>query len=275
MKGFKIIALLAVLMGLFVGNARASEIIASADVVDAPTVVGLGIAMIPDYVGSDDYKAVPLPFFKYTFNNSQRYIKLSGPELSLNLLNHPNLYFGPVVRFYGSRDDDIEDDVVKKMRKIDAGLAAGAFLTFEVKEAEPRNRINFTLKLLADVSDSYGGYSLDLDASLWRKVAQRWDAFVGVGTTYADGDYMDTYFGVNNGNRGSATVLELPNYSAGSGIRDIRVQAGAIYYYDKNWLFGGLVRAQALLGDAEDSPVVDSRGDPNQMTLAIFAAYRW
>ena len=275
MKGFKIIALLAVLMGLFVGNARASEIIASADVVDAPTVVGLGIAMIPDYVGSDDYKAVPLPFFKYTFNNSQRYIKLSGPELSLNLLNHPNLYFGPVVRFYGSRDDDIEDDVVKKMRKIDAGLAAGAFLTFEVKEAEPRNRINFTLKFVADVSDSYSGYLMDFDLSLWRKVAERWDLFVGAGTTYADGDYMDTYFGVNNGNRGSATVLELPNYSAGSGIRDIRLQAGAIYYFDKNWLFGGLVRAQALLGDAEDSPVVDSRGDPNQMTLAIFAAYRW
>jgi len=165
--------------------------------------------------------------------------------------------------------------VVKKMRKIDAGLAAGAFVTFEVKEAEPRNRINFTLKFVADVSDSYSGYLMDFDLSLWRKVAERWDLFVGAGTTYADGDYMDTYFGVNNGNRGSATVLELPNYSAGSGIRDIRVQAGAIYYFDKNWLFGGLVRGQALLGDAEDSPVVDSRGDPNQMTIALFAAYRW
>ena len=275
MKWLKTVAWSAVLMGLFVGNARGSEIIASADVVDAPTVVGLGVAMIPDYVGSDDYKAAPLPFLKYTFNHSQRYIKLSGPELSINLLNHPNFYLGPVVRFYGSRDDDIEDDVVKKMRKIDAGLAAGAFVTFEVKETDPRNKINFTFKFLADVSDSYSGYSLDFDASLWRKVAERWDAFVGAGTTYADDDYMDTYFGVNNSNRGSATVLELPNFSAGSGIRDVRVQAGAIYYYDKNWLFGGMVRAQALLGDAEDSPVVDGRGDSNQMTVAIFAAYRW
>jgi outer membrane protein len=262
-------------MWLFVGNARASEIIASADVVDSPTVIGLGIAVIPDYVGSDDYRAAPLPFLKYTFNNSQRYIKLSGPELSINLLNHPNFYLGPVVRFYGSRDNDIEDDVVKKMREIDSGLSAGAFLTFEIKEADPRNRINLTLKFLADVSDSYSGYSFDFDATLWRKVAQRWDVFVGAGVTYADDDYMDTYFSVNSGNRGSATVLELPNYSAGSGIRDIRVQAGAIHYFDKNWLFGGLVRGQVLLGDAEDSPVVDGRGDPNQMTIAFFAAYRW
>jgi outer membrane protein len=237
-KWLKTIAWSAVLMALFIGNAMASEIIVSADVADAPTVIGIGIAIIPDYVGSDDYKAAPLPFLKYTFNNSQRYIKLAGPELSINLLNHPNFHLGPLVRYYGSRDDDIEDDVVKKMRKIDSGLAAGAFLSFEIKEADPRNRINFTFKLLADVSDSYSGYSMDLDASLWRKVAQRWDVFIGAGTTYADDDYMDTYFGVNNSNRGSATVFEFPNYSAGSGIRDVRAQAGAIYYYDKNWLFG-------------------------------------
>jgi outer membrane protein len=275
MKWLKTIALSAVLMGLFIGNSVASEIVASADVVDAPTVVGLGVAMVPDYIGSDDYKAVPLPFLKYTFRNSQRYIKLAGPELSVNLLDIPNLYLGPMLRYYGSRDDDIDDAVVKKMNKVDAGLAAGAFLTYEIKEADPRNKINLTLKFLADVSDSYDGYLIDFDATLWRKVEESWDVFIGAGTTYADGDYMDTYFGVNNGNRGSATVFELPNYSADSGIRDVRIQAGTIYHYDKNWLFGGLVRYQRLVGDAEDSPVVDDRGDPNQMAIALFVGYKW
>jgi MipA family protein len=275
MKWIKTIALSAFLMGLSISSANASEVIAPGDVANTPTVVGLGIALVPDYPGSDDYKAVPLPFAKYTFRDSERYIKLAGPELSFNLLNDSNFYFGPLVRYYGSRDDDIEDDVVKKMRKIDSGLAAGAFLAYEIKGIEPRNKINFTFKVLADVSDSYSGYLLDFDATYWRKVAERWDLFVGAGTTYADNDYMDTYFGVSNNNRGSATLSELPNFNAESGMRDVRAQAGAIWYYDQNWLFGGLVRYQLLLGDAEDSPVVDRRGDPNQMSVALFAGYRW
>jgi MipA family protein len=275
MKWIKTIAFSAVLMSLFIGDAIASEIVATGDVANTPTVVGLGIAMIPDYLGSDDYKAVPLPFVKYTFSGSERYIKLAGPELSFNFLNHPNFYVGPLVRYYGSRDNDIEDDVVKKMKKVDSGLSAGAFLVYEIKGVDPRNKVNFTLKFLADVSDSYNGYLMDFDTTFWRKVTDRWDVFIGAGTTYADNDYMDTYFGVSNNNRGSATLSELPNFNAESGMRDVRAQAGAIWYYDQNWLFGGLVRYQLLLGDAEDSPVVDRRGDPNQMSVALFAGYRW
>jgi outer membrane protein len=275
MKWFKTIALSAVLMGLLIGNAIASEIVASADVANSPVVVGLGIAMVPDYIGSDDYRAAPLPFLKYTFGQSQRYVKLAGPELSVNLLNHPNFQLGPLLRYYSPRDDNVKDDVVEEMDKVDGGFAAGGFLTFELREGEPRNRINFTLKFVADISDSYNGFLMDFDVTLWRKVAERWDAFVGAGTTYADNDYMDTYFSVNSGNRGAAPVVELPNFSAGSGIRDVRAQGGAIWYFDKNWLFGGLVRAQRLLGDADDSPIVDKRGDSFQMVVALIAGYKW
>ncbi len=275
MKWFKTIVFSLVLLNLFHSHAIASEVVASADVTNAPTVVGLGVAMIPDYIGSDDYKVVPLPFVKYTLRDSERYIKLAGPELSFNVLNLPNFYFGPLIRYYGSRDHDIEDEVVKKMKEIDSGLAAGAFLSYEIKGVNPRNRLNLTFKFLTDVSSEFSGYLVDFDATLWRKVAEKWDVFVGVGTTYADGNYMDTYFGVNNNNRGSTTRSELPNFTAESGIRDGRFQAGGIWYFNENWLFGGLVRYQRLLGDAEDSPVVDRRGDPNQVAVGLFAGYKW
>jgi outer membrane protein len=275
MKWFKTVALSAVLMGLFIGNSIASEIVASADVANAPIVVGLGIAMVPDYVGSDDYRVAPLPFLKYTFGQSQRYVKLAGADLSVNLLNHQNFQLGPLLRYYSPRGDKVKDDVVEKMDKVDGGFAAGGFLTFELKGDEPRNRINFTLKFVADLSDSYDGFLMDFDVTLWRKVAEKWDVFVGAGTTYADNDYMDTYFSVNGGNRGAAPLVELPNYSADSGIRDVRAQGGAIWYFSKNWLFGGLIRAQRLLGDADDSPIVDRRGDSNQLSIALFAGYKF
>jgi MipA family protein len=275
MRFCRIFAFLAVLMGIFSAHARASEIVASGDVSNTPTIVGLGIAIMPDYIGSDDYKAVPLPIVKYTFSGSERYIKLAGPELSFNVLNHPNFQLGPLVRYYGSRDNDIDDDVVKKMKEIGSGLSAGAFLSYEIKGVDPRNRINFTFKFLTDISSQYSGYFMDLDATYWRKVAERWDVFVGAGTTYADRNYMDTYFGVNSTNRGSATISELPSFAAESGMRDLRTQAGGIWYFDANWLFGALIRYQRLLSDAADSPVVDGRGDSNQMALGVFAGYRW
>jgi MipA family protein len=275
MKWLKTIALCAMFMGLFSGNAMASEIVASGDVANTPTVVGLGIAIIPDYIGSSDYKVAPLPYVKYTFSGSERYIKLAGAELTANLLNSSSFYLGPLVRYYSARDDDVKDDVVKDMDKIDGGLSVGGFVAYEIKGEEPRNKLNFTFKFLTDVSSEYSGYMMDLDVTLWRKVAPRWDAFVGAGTTYADDNYMDTYFGVNNNNRGSVPLADLPNFTAEKGIRDLRAQGGAIWYYDKNWLLGGLLRYQYLLNDAYNSPIVDKRGDPNQLGFALFAGFRW
>jgi outer membrane protein len=274
MKWFKMIALSMVLTSLFVGKAVSSEIVASADVANAPTVIGLGVAAIPDYIGSDDYKAAPLPIFKYTFTG-ERYIKLAGPELSINLINYKNFQLGPLARYFGARDDDVDDDVVQKMKEVDSGVAVGAFAALEFRGDERRNRLNFTVKYLQDVTDAYDGYLVDFDATLWGKVAEKWDMFIGVGTTYADDDYMETYFSVNSSNRGTATPSELPDFTAEGAMRDVRVYAGAIRYFENHWLLGGMVRYQALLGDAKDSPVVDLRGDSNQMAAALFAGYRW
>lgn len=275
MKSVKRITAAAALVLSCATIASAGEFVAAADVMNVPTVVGVGLALVPDYLGSDDYKMVPLPFAKYTFPGSQRYVKLAGLQLDVNLLDIPNLYAGPVLNLRGSRDDNVEDDVVKKMHEIKSGLDAGAFISYEIKEANPRNKLSFNLKLLADLSGEYDGYTLDFDANYWQKAADKIDVFIGGGTTYGSSNYMDTFFGVNSGNRGSATVAELPDHSADRGVRDVRVQAGSLWYYNKNWLFGGVLRVQRLLGDAGDSPVVDGRGSKNQSVAAVFAAYLW
>lgn len=253
----------------------ANEFVASADVINVPTVLGVGLALVPDYIGSNDYKMVPLPFGKYTFAGSQRYVKLTGLEVSFNLLDIPNLYAGPVLNVRGSRDSNVKDEVIKKMAEIKSGLDVGAFISYDIKDSNPRNKLNFNMKLLADASSEYKGYTLDFDANYWRQATDRIDCFVGVGTTLGDKKYMDTFFGVNAGNRGLATVAELSDYKAESGIRDARVYAGSLYYYNKNWLFGSVLRYQRLQGDAKDSPVVDSRGSANQAVAALFAAYLW
>jgi outer membrane scaffolding protein for murein synthesis (MipA/OmpV family) len=90
--------------------------------------------------------------------------------------------------------------------------------------------------------------------------------------TYADDDYMDTYFGVNSGNRGSST---LPDYSADSGIKDVGINLVAHYTPWQKWGIMGLASFKTLLNDAEDSPLVDDEGDDKQFMIGIMATYRW
>ena len=61
---------------------------------NAPKVVGIGVGAAPDYEGSNNYKAVAAPFFKFNFSDS-RYVMLWATELTVNLLDHP---------FFWSRD---------------------------------------------------------------------------------------------------------------------------------------------------------------------------
>jgi outer membrane scaffolding protein for murein synthesis (MipA/OmpV family) len=37
----------------------------------------------------------------------------------------------------------------------------------------------------------------------------------------------------------------------------------------------GIASYKRLVGDAEDSPVVDDAGDPNQFTAGILVVYHW
>jgi outer membrane protein len=247
---------------------------ALAEAAHATKFVGLGVGYAPDFVGSEDYQAVPVPVGKFSFG-SNRFVRFFGAQAEVNLLDMPNLYVGPALKLRGPRDEDVEDDVIAKMEEFEGGLEGGAFIEYRAKDPNSRNKITYKAKILTDMSDEYDGTALDLDVMATTELGPKADFLLGVGTTFADEDYMNGYFGVNTENRGTATTTELPDYKADSGLRDARVTVGALYYYNPNWMFGGTLRYMRLLGDAEDSPIVDKRGSADQTIVAFFAAYIW
>jgi outer membrane protein len=91
--------------------------------------------------------------------------------------------------------------------------------------------------------------------------------------TAADADYMDYYFGVNDGNRGSSTI---PNYDASDGdVKDYGINVVAHYTPWEKWGIMGIFSYKSLLNDAKDSPIVDDEGNDKQVTLGVMATYRW
>ncbi len=57
--------------------------------------LGLGAAAVPDYEGSEDYKAAPLPIARV--QKGYQYGLLFGTRISSNLIPHPNWRAGPLV----------------------------------------------------------------------------------------------------------------------------------------------------------------------------------
>jgi outer membrane protein len=239
------------------------------EVDSVPTQIGLGVASVPDYKGSDDNKGALAPFFRYTFPDGYRYVSLVGPELSVNLLSSPRYRLGPVLNYVPARDSDVKDDVVKRMDKLDSTVEAGVF--GELVFAEEANRRNRTIVGASYLTSSGRDRAL-LNARWWHQVAPQWDVQLGAGLVYGSSDYNNRYFGVNSGNRGSSG---LADFAAGSGVNEYYATIGAVYYLDRNWMAVGGVKLAQISGDAKDSPLVKDRGDKSQGTFLLGAVYQW
>ncbi len=97
---------------------------------------------------------------------------------------------------------------------------------------------------------------------------------VGLGCTmvYASNNYMKTYFGMS---QKASLRSGLSVFDADSGIKDIRISPVLVIHLSMNWHIAAGVQYRRLLGDADDSPVVDKRGYSNQWISGLDLAYSW
>ena len=230
---------------------------------DYKTSVGLGVGMAPDYEGSEDYTAVPLLFARVGWGDGD-YVMLKGTQLKWNLLND-QIEFGPLLQYRGERDD-VDNDRVDAMKDIDAAVEAGFFLT---GRSGPWSA---TLEFAADVSDTYDGFLITLGGNYRQTISDDFKMTYGVSTTYASDNYMETYFQVDAGNRGTST---LPNYNADGGFKDVGLNVAADYSFNAKWSVVGNLGYKYLLGDAADSPIVDDEGSEGQFFLGAMGVYRF
>lgn len=226
--------------------------------------LGLGVGIVPDYEGSEDYTFVPILFGRYTYDNG-KYVLLYGEKLKWNLLGD-NIEFGPLVQYRGERDD-VDNDQVDDLDDVDSAIEAGFFVT---GKSGPWSA---TLEFAADVSGEHDGFLVTLGGNYQHMVSHSLRMNYGIFTTYASDDYMETYFQIDSGNRGTST---LPDYSADDGeFKDINLRMAADYSVNNRWTIKGLLGYSYLLGDAADSPIVDDEGSASQFMLGITGVYNF
>ena len=81
---------------------------------------------------------------------------------------------------------------------------------------------------------------------------------------------MSSYFGVS---AGDAAQSGLDQFDADEGFKDVALSVSYTYAFGERWSVTGVSRYARLLDDAEDSPVVDDRGDANQFLAGLLANF--
>ena len=236
-----------------------------------PNFAGLALGFAPDYIGANEYIIGPAPFAKLGWDE-WRNVTLVGNQLSANMLNHEILRAGPIGRLRFGRSN-VQDNVVKKMNDISATVELGAYVGAEfINAADPRIRFLANVSVTHDVGQVNNGLVVRGSANYWYPLAEFLTLGLSTSISYANGNWMETYFDVDNQD---SQQSGLPFYRASGGVKDVWVGPYFLFHLSREWHVGTGVFYSRLLGDAADSPVVKDRGSANQFIGGAGFLYAW
>lgn len=246
------------------GGAHAQSKVIDIRPVTLPNYAGFGIGGAPEFMGSEDYTAGAAPVARYSWGN--RYVDLLGNYLSVNLLDDERWHAGPAALLRFGRKDP-SDRVVDRLDDVDRSLDLGAFVSYTYSNPdEPRDRWVFSADFVHDVTGEHSGAAVAASVRKWFPVARYGLFGLSVGSSYGSDDYMDTYFSVT---AKGAAASGLPQFTAGAGVRDVRVTAAFVHPLSRTWIAGVGAMYARLLGDAADTPITDLRGSPDQFLFGL------
>jgi outer membrane protein len=213
--------------------------------------VGGVLVVMPKYEGSDEYEVLGFPYAFPTFSGGPGWfsrIDARGlDDVRFNLIERDGFVAGPLGGYTFGREED-DGDLLEGLGNIDGGVVVGGFVGYRLGS------------VLFDVSyhqffDDSEGYQIRFGAEMERQVSQGVTLTGRIGATYADENYTQTYFGVSDD---QASNSNLGAFDADAGFKDVHVQVGIKADLDDRWSARASVRYSHLLGDAGDSPVVES-----------------
>ena len=233
-------------------------------------ILGAGLGVAPDYEGSDYYE--PVPLWNLTAANlyhPETYVALFGPRLRSNLLPDDHWRLGLAGQFITKRDD-VHNDRVDDLESVDASVMLGVLGGYDFL-ADPQRDLMLEVEARQDVAND-NGFLATVRGVYDGSLASGWRVEAFVGSTWASEDYMSSYFGIDSAD---AARSGLDRFNADDGFKDVSLGGALNYRFLERWSLTGLATYARLLGDAEDSPVVDEVGDANQLFGGLLLNYRF
>ena len=222
--------------------------------------LGAAARVAPAFPGADNYTLYPAPIIKL------RFLKLPIFGTVADSSKNVGLAVYPAFNFEGERDA-ADHSELKGLRTVKWAieLGAGVRYTGDFVEAYAEVRRGF---------NGHHGFVGELGIDAVARPSDRLKLKLGPRLSFADSEYMSTYFGVSSG-EATASGGRLSAYDAGGGFRDVGLQFGAEYAWSDRITLYGDAGYRRLVGDAADSPIVKRAGSENQFTAGLGLTYRF
>lgn len=225
-----------------------------------------GAAMQPTFHGSDRYRVTPVPLVIIRWHDT---ISLGVEGLSL-YWHHNNLHLGGGVNYEGGRLDhetggilSSGDDRLRGLGNVDASVGLRGFVTYKLG---PVYLDTAAIKYLGSQNK---GVLVNVGASAPLAMTNRLIIRPHLGATWADDNYMQTFFGVSSL---QASRSIFPMFSATAGLEDINGGLTIAYRLNKHWFWGADATATRYLDHAAKSPLTISN---TNATVATVVGYHF
>lgn len=227
--------------------------------------------MSPVFEGADDYGFSIFPDLRFQYRDT---FFASVPEgIRYRVINRPQLKVGPIARLRFGREEDNggspflitgSTDGLDGLGDVDAAAELGGFVRYEVgawrSRFELRRGFGGHEGIVGDISLDYTGAS------------RGWRYAFGPRMRFGSSDFVEEYFSVDTV---QASRSGLPQFDADGGVNSVGFGMSAIIPQGRRMTLVLFSSYDRLLGDLADSPLVDIRGNANQVTVGASLSWRF
>lgn len=226
--------------------------------------VGGAAVVTPKYEGSKDYEVRGFPIIAPAGDGSDGgRVQFRGlDDVRFRVIDLYGFEAGPLGGYRFGRDEH-DADRLQGLGDVDGGLVAGAYAAYDFGGFKPFVSYHHQV-----TGDDAGGV-LRAGAEVRLPVANNVTLLAIGGATYANSDYMDAYFTVSPA---QSAASGLAAFDASSGIKDVYLSLGTDIPLTDVWSLKAGARYSHLLGDAADSPIVETE---HQFSGVLGLTYRF
>jgi outer membrane scaffolding protein for murein synthesis (MipA/OmpV family) len=220
---------------------------------------------MPSYEGGKGHSVIGFPFVAPAGLDDAGFVQIRGiDDIRFRLFQNSGFEFGPLVGYRFSRD---EDDAARLdgLGDVDGGLVAGAFAAYRAGPFAAS--VSYHHQATGDETGGLIRFGLEHV----NRVSPRVKVTTSLGTNYATEDYMAAFFGVT-GAQSVSTGGALVPYDASAGFKDVYAGITASIDLTDRWSLMLMGRYARLIGDAADSPVIETE---NQLYGGVGLSYKF
>ena len=245
--------------------------------------IGVGAAAVPDYEGSDDYRAIPALIVRAKKGGLTVFSR--GTYLYADLLNtgsKVDLDAGPILGVRLNRTGKIKDEIVDLLPERNVAVEFGGFagVTF-TGLTNPYDSLSVRLDAVKDVANAHESWVLTPSVDFGTPLSLTTFVGASLSADFVSNRFADYYFGITPvdalGTGGPLTGPRIAPFDADGGMKNW--QAGLVLGQSlsgdlrRGWGLFGTANYKRLVGDFKRSPIVRDRGSRTQWVGAVGVGY--